>query len=491
MWGERTAIVDDEGVLTFEQLDHRISRIAAALIETRQVGPGRRLGVMCRNHRGFVEAVLAGAYVGSDIVPLNTDFAGPQLGEVLVREAIVAVIVDDEFIPALDSAAFQGFRIIADRQHDARASSLADLRARGNDLPAPPAPSRAGAIIMLTSGTTGTPKGAARGKLEIRSLIPMASDALGLATRFDPVPRAGDPISICPPLYHVLGFGAVFAGLAAGSTVVLHRRFDPLTVLQSIERRRVGILIAVPTMLKRMLEVPAHTRAAYDVSSLRVAFSAAAPLSASVGSDFMDAFGDILFDAYGSTEVGAASLAMPADLRSAPGTVGRALPGITIKILDDDGLEVPAGKSGRVFIGSPLAFTGYTGGGSKETIDGLMSSGDIGHVDSDGRLFIAGRDDDMIVSGGENVFPQEVESLVASLDSVADAAAVGVDDDEFGQRLALFVVLKDGAQVSAAELRDHVRANLARYKVPRDVAFVSSIPRTTTGKIKRTGLQLP
>lgn len=493
LWGDRTAIVDEYGELTYVQLNDRVSRIAAALSETRQVGPGRRLGVMCRNHRGFVEAIIAGARVGSDIVPLNTDFAGPQLGEVLTREAVDAVIADDEFMPALDSAGFQGLRIIAFDARNSRVSSLDDLIERGKDLPSAPAPSKSGAVIMLTSGTTGTPKGANSGKIKIkiRALLPMAVSGASLAARFDPVPRSGDSVLICPPLYHVLGFGAVFAALAAGSPVVLNRRFDPQEVLSSIEKRRVGVLVAVPTMLKRIMDLPEQTRTAHDCSSLRVAFSAAAPLSASLGSDFMDAFGDILFNAYGSTEIGAGSLAMPADLRAAPGTVGQVSPGITMKILDDDGAELPTGATGRVFIGSPLLFAGYTGGGTKEIIDGMMNSGDVGHFDSNGRLFIDGRDDDMIVSGGENVFPQEVESLVAAHDEVADAAAVGFADHQFGQRLALFVVPKEGSQVSAENLRDHVRANLARYKVPRDVVFVSAIPRTSTGKIKRAKLRLP
>jgi acyl-CoA synthetase (AMP-forming)/AMP-acid ligase II len=235
--------------------------------------------------------------------------------------------------------------------------------------------------------------------------------------------------------------------------------------------------------------LPAEERARFDTSSLRAVGSAAAPLAPHVATAFMDAFGDVLFNLYGSTEVGFASLAGPADLRAAPGTVGRPPRGTTTKVLDDDGRELPSGVTGRVFVGSGLVFDGYTAGGSREIVDGLMSIGDVGHMDAAGRLFVDGRDDDMILSGGENVYPQEVEDLLAGHPQLADAAVIGVEDPDFGQRLRAFVVGQGGETVTEAVLVDYLRERLARYKLPREIVFLDEIPRNPTGKVLKRRLR--
>jgi fatty-acyl-CoA synthase len=205
----------------------------------------------------------------------------------------------------------------------------------------------------------------------------------------------------------------------------------------------------------------------------------------------MDAFGDVLYNLYGSTEVAYATIATPEDLRAAPGTVGRPPFGTTVKLLDADGHEVAPGEVGRIFVGSSIQFEGYTGGGSKEIVDGLMSTGDVGHFDAAGRLFVAGRDDDMIVSGGENVFPREIEELLAGHAGIADAAVIGVDDPEFGSRLRAYVVTEPGVRLDTETVRDYVKANLARYKVPREVVFLDELPRNPAGKVVKRMLPDP
>ena len=202
----------------------------------------------------------------------------------------------------------------------------------------------------------------------------------------------------------------------------------------------------------------------------------------------MDRFGDNVYNLYGSTEVAYATVATPADLRAAPGTAGRPPRGTTVRIIDEDGNDVPQGEVGRIFVGNEMSFEGYTGGGGKEVIDGLLCSGDVGHIDPGGRLFIDGRDDEMIVSGGENVFPREVEDLLADHEAVVEAAVIGVEDAEFGQRLKAFVVVKDGAEVSEDDLKAHVKANLAGYKTPREVEFLDELPRNATGKVLKRDL---
>jgi fatty-acyl-CoA synthase len=203
----------------------------------------------------------------------------------------------------------------------------------------------------------------------------------------------------------------------------------------------------------------------------------------------MDTFGDVLYNLYGSTEVAWATIAGPGDLRAAPGTAGRPPRGTVVRILDAAGEELPVGRSGRIFVGSELLFDGYTGGGDKQRLGSLMSTGDVGHFDAEGRLFVDGRDDEMIVSGAENVYPTEVEELLAHVSGVREVAVVGVPDDEFGQRLRAYVALEDGAALSERQLQDHVRSNLARYKVPREVVFVRELPRNATGKILKRELR--
>jgi acyl-CoA synthetase (AMP-forming)/AMP-acid ligase II len=361
--------------------------------------------------------------------------------------------------------------------------SLIELR----EDDAPP-PREAGKAIMLTSGTTGTPKGAIR-TVKPRAIAQLALGGFLELARIKPTPRAGEPVLVAPPLFHLYGMIGLGLAFGLGSPMVIRRRFDAENILCQIDEHHVGLILAVPTMYKRILDVPEETRRKYDSSSLRMALTGAAPLPPELATAVMDEWGDILFNGYASTEVGSGTLATPGDLRAAPGTVGRPMAGVTIKILDEEGLELPAGQTGRIFVGGPLNFDGYTGGGGKQVIDGLMSSGDVGHFDGHGRLFIDGRDDDMILSGGENVFPQEVEELLLTHEAVADAAVFGVPDPDFGQRLAAFVVLKpDAAKPSADELQAYVKQNLARHKTPREIVFVDQLPRTSTGKLQRRKL---
>jgi acyl-CoA synthetase (AMP-forming)/AMP-acid ligase II len=483
------AVIDERGTLTFAELDRRAERIAAGL--RAQLGvtgsrPPRDLAVMCRNHRGFVEAMLTASRLGADLLLLNTDFPGPQLEQALAPHDPAAIVHDEEFGPALDAAGATGARVLAWHDGDAPAGALTLDALAASPAPPTPAPPTPGNLVILSSGTTGAPKGAAR--------EPSPSAVLGpLTTLLEEMrPRARDAIVIGPPVFH--GFGLAFLGLAQfiGAPVILRRRFDPVAALEAVATHRATHLVGVPVMLQRMLALPPEERARFDTGSLRAVGSAGAPLAPDVATAFMDAFGDVLFNLYGSTEVGFASLAGPADLRAAPGTVGRPPRGTTMKVLDDDGRELPPGVTGRVFVGSGLVFDGYTAGGSREIVDGLMSIGDVGHMDAAGRLFVDGRDDDMILSGGENVYPQEVEDVLAGHPQLADAAAIGVEDADFGQRLRAFVVPRAGAPADAVTeeaLVAYLRERLARYKLPREIVILDEIPRNPTGKVLKRALR--
>jgi fatty-acyl-CoA synthase len=293
---------------------------------------------------------------------------------------------------------------------------------------------------------------------------------------------------IAAPMFHAWGLSNTLVGLLLGNTIVLERHFDPEATLSAIARRRAAVLAAVPVMLLRIAELPADVRRQYDTSSLRFVPLSGSALPGDLATRFMDAYGDVIYNMYGSTEAGAVSIASPADLRIAPSTAGRPPRGTEVVLLDEDDHAVPVGVTGRIYVRSPLAFDGYTDGNSKRVIDGFMQTGDTGHFDDNGLLFVDGRDDDMIISGGENVFPGEVEDVIAGHPDVVEAAVIGIDDDEFGQRLKAFVVRRAGAAVDEAGVRDHVRANLARYKVPREVEFLDALPRNATGKVLRRDL---
>jgi fatty-acyl-CoA synthase len=463
------ALIDDRGPLTYTQLWGATDRIGRGL-RSHGVGPGSTVGILARNGRGFVTSVVASAKVGADVVYLNTGFAGPQLADVVAHERIDTLLYDDEFAA------------IATKAGAAVALPGKELRAMARQRPPVPLPPtrHIGRQVILTSGTTGRPKGALRGSVSsVDSLTPL----------LEVVPiRARDTVVIAAPLFHAWGLAHLGVTLATSSTAVVQAQFDPEDTLAAIAEHRPGGLIVVPVMLQRILALDGEVIARYDTSSLRYIASSGSALGASLASAAIRRFGPILYNIYGSTEVSLASIATPADLQAAPATAGRVAPGSRVRLLDDAGRDVPTGAVGRVFVGSGARFDGYTGGGGKEQIDGLLSSGDLGHFDADGRLFIDGRDDDMIVSGGENVFPAEVEELLAAHPAIIEAAVIGVPDEQFGQRLTAFVVTRQGASLSAAAVKAHVRDHLARYKVPRTVTFVDELPRTTTGKLRRRDL---
>jgi len=264
---------------------------------------------------------------------------------------------------------------------------------------------------------------------------------------------------------------------------VVQPQFDAGATLDALDAHRARVLVVVPVMLRRILALGPERLVAFDPSALAVIASSGSALGADLAGDVLRRFGPVLYNVYGSTEVALATIATPGDLGRAPATAGRVAFGSRVEIVDDAGEPVAPGTTGRVFVGSAMHFEGYTSGGDKERLRGLVASGDVGHFDAQGLLFVDGREDDMIVSGGENVFPAEVEDVLARHPAVAEVAVVGVADDEFGQALAAFVVRRPGADLSADDVKDHVRRSLARFKVPRRVAFVDELPRTPTGKV--------
>ena len=480
--GDQVAIRDERGDLTYKELDERSNALANAWRE-HGLEPGDGVAVLVRNHRGFLDAIFAAAKCGARIVLLNTSFAGPQIREVAEREGTDLLVYDDEYsetLEGIDDPPHGRWRAWVDDPDSDAEDTLDALIAKGSTKP-PPKPGEGPKIVILTSGTTGTPKGAPRSEPKSLSLIG------GLLGK---VPfRAKEVTEMCVPMFHALGFALTALGLALGSTMVIRRRFDPEVTLDSLEENKATALIVVPVMLQRMLDLGEDEVKKRDTSALRIIFVGGSAFGTELCKRALKAFGPVVYNLYGSTEVSYATIATPEELQEEPGTVGGVVRGSIVKILDDDGEEVEAGTTGRIFVGNAGQFEGYTGGETKEQIRGLMSSGDVGHFDGKGRLFIDGRDDDMIVSGGENVFPAEIEELLSAHEAVEEVAAIGVDDEKFGQRLKAFVVLRDGKQLSEDDAKAYVKDNLANYKVPREVVFIDELPRNPTGKVLKRELK--
>jgi acyl-CoA synthetase (AMP-forming)/AMP-acid ligase II len=489
-YGQETAVIDDRETVTFAELDERATRLAHALAAV-GAGPEVRVALLCRNHSLFVEAIVACSSLGAAAVLANTGMSAEQVRGTVEDLDVRIVLADAEFLPKLGNLpsvrtilgwSEPGETVIP---HRLTASNIA-AGASTRPLDPPPRPGR---TIVLTSGTTGAPLGARR---------PNPPGLAAAAPILSRVPlRAGERIFVCSPLFHTWGFAAIQVGLALHASLVLRRRFDPEQALRVVEEHQVTAMFVVPVMLQRILDLPEKVRNRYDTSSLRVIASSGSALPAHCVTGVLDTFGDVLYNLYGSTEVSWASMATPAELRAHPTTAGRPPLGSRVAIFDNAGDEVPTGTTGRIFVGNDMLFDGYTerrgGKGEapllppqKERHGGLMATGDLGWINDDGLLFVAGRDDDMIVSGGENAFPREVEDVIAALDGVREVAVAGVPDEKFGQRFAAYVVPKPSrpsAAVTADGIKAAVKARLASFSVPRDVVFVDALPRNATGKV--------
>src|SRR5215217_5028930 len=472
------AIVDELGTLTFKQVHKRSNALAHALRKD-GVGEGDGVAIMCRNHRGFIETVVACSKLGANALFLNTAFSKPQLTDVLEREDPHALVYDAEFAEVLGEADVELKRYVAwhdpdDEGDDRRLEQLIEEGETSDHKP----PKQPGKATILTSGT---PKGASRSQPKSMDPIAALLDRIPLKSRETTV--------IAAPLFHSWGYAQWSLGISLASTVVLKRRFDPEATLSLTAQHQATALVVVPVMIQRILELEDEVLERHDLSALRCVPVSGSALPGSQSDRWMDLFGETLYNLYGSTEVAWATIATPKDLREAPGTAGKPPRGTIVKLYDDDGNPVEQGETGRIFVGNEVQFEGYTGGGNKDVIDGLMSSGDVGHFDDAGRLFVDGRDDDMIVSGGENVFPQEVEDLLSGHENIAEAAVFGVDDDEYGQRLKAVVVTKGSGELSEDEVKKFVKSNLAGYKVPREVEFMDELPRNATGKVLKRELR--
>jgi acyl-CoA synthetase (AMP-forming)/AMP-acid ligase II len=466
-WPERTAIIDDDGALSYRELQAKTEALARELVRG-GAGPGEAVGIMCRNGRDFATAVFAAALVGADVVLVNTEFRTNALADALSAHQVTTMFCDNEF---------------AEQIHDAGPSIRVIDPATVQIQPGAPRPHvvESGRLILLTSGTTGKPKGVPR--------MPRMSSGVGVGmTILERTGlRVGSRIAVAVPMFHGLGLGMLMLTVSLGGTVLTHRRFDAEATLAQASLQRADALSVVPIMLARIMDLPQRVRARNPVA-LQVVISSGDRLDPSLARRFMDFYGDVLYNGYGSTEVGIGALATPFELRHAPDTVGRPVAGCPVRIFDKTGRTVGPRVTGRIFVGGELTTKGYIGGGAKTVIDQMTSTGDMGYLDNSGRLYIVGREDDMIVSGGENVYPRALENALAEHPDVAENAVVGVPDEQFGRRLAAFVVARTQRGIEVAALREYLKGKVSRFEQPRDIHVVDSIPRNPAGKVIRKEL---
>ncbi len=482
----RVAVIDDFGEMSFKELDDAANAVANGLLG-KGVRGGDGVAILARNHRWFLVSVYGAAKVGARIILLNSEFSGPQIKEVAEREGGKIVIYDDEYTAAVSQSEpelgkLRALGVNPDKEDPSGSTdeTLEELIARTGTRP-PPKAAKHSSIIILTSGTTGTPKGANR------SAPPSLAPIGGVLSA---VPFKSEEVTSLPaPMFHALGFLHATIAMMLGSTLVLRRRFKPAIVLADIEKHKATAMVVVPVMLSRMLDELEKTSPKPDLSSLRIVFVSGSQLGAELATRSLKDLGPVIYNLYGSTEVAYATIAGPQDLSINPATVGPVVKGMKVKILDDNGKELPQGEVGRIFVGNFFPFEGYTGGGGKQIIDGLLSSGDVGYFDDNDLLYVSGRDDEMIVSGGENVFPAEIEDLLSGHPEIVEATALGVEDKDWGERLRCFVVKVEGSSIDEDAIKAYVKDNLARYKVPREVVFLDELPRNPTGKILKRELR--
>ncbi|MFJ9557989.1 AMP-binding protein [Nocardiopsis sp. NPDC101807] len=472
------AVIDERGPTTFGEMDLRARQLAREL-HGAGVVQGTRVGLLCRNHSAFVQTMAACGRLGADTVLLNTGLSAGQLSAAVADNGVAVLVADTEFAPLYAGLPPEVARVTAWGEPSGPGPAV-PWEAREGTGTEPGPPERPGRLIVLTSGTTGAPKGARR---------PTPKGPQDAASVLSRIPlRSSDRILVSAPVFHTWGLAGVQLGMSMRATLVMRRLFEPEDVLRTVQEQRCTVLFAVPVMLRRIMDLPRETRARYDTSSLRIVACSGSAMSPKLITGFMDEFGDVLYNLYGSTEVSWATIATPEDMRLSPTTAGRPPLGTRIAVLDAQGSEVPDGTEGSIHVGNDMLFDGYTNGRSKKLANGLMETGDRGHVDANGLLHVAGRDDDMIVSGGENVFPRPVEEAIVALPGVREVVVTGVPDEEFGQRFAAFVVPYDGVEVDPNKVRMHVRSVLGRFSVPRDVVVLDELPRNATGKVVKRRL---
>ncbi len=490
----KTAILWRDRRLTFAQLDERMTRAGAGL-QRRGFKRNTSVIIMMRNRPEFLEVQAGAGRLGAAAVSVSWRSTAAELVYLAKHCGAKAIVFEADLWPVVEQAkkglpelAARDFVVVGGNEGDAPGCDRYEvdfLAPKGAAPTVETGVEEDAAVVIYTSGTTGKPKGAVR---------KFPKDAMHATMQFigETPMRADDVHLVTCPLYHSTAFGFLAFNALLGGTAVLMDEFKPEVFLQLIERHGVTTSAVIPTILHRVMALGPEVLAKYDVRSVRGFFTVGAPLPGPLGTEVMDHFGDVLFNCYGATETGLVTMAKPDDLRASPGCIGKALPGNEVRLLDDDGRDVPAGAVGELFARNKMLVAGYHNDpdSTRSSMrDGFFSVGDLARRDRDGRFFIEGRKRDMIISGGVNVYPAEVEAALEANPGVAEVAVVGVEDAEWGERVRAFVVRRPGSALDEGALKTWCRERLAGPKVPRDFVFMDALPRNPTGKVLKRELR--
>ena len=496
---DEVGILRGDELLTTEALTERTLRAATALRSV-GVGPGDTVALLLRNDHPYFEAAFAAGVVGAAPVPVNWHGRADEVLYVLDDCRAKVLVAHADLVAPLIGALPAGLevRIVPTppdvgevygipRESWAVPTGSVEWSTwiEGFDTWAE-APLTAPAAMTYTSGTTGRPKGVRRQAIgEISPYVLHLARVMGT----EPGLRA----VVTGPMYHSAPYAWALSWARMDGLVVLQPRFDAEDLLRLVQEERITHLLLVPIMFSRLLQLPVSVREAYDVSSLRYVSHGAAPCPRHVKHQMIETWGPIIHELYGSTESGIITSATSEEWLAHPGTVGKALTGVELRIVGDDGELVPDGETGEIFsriTGYPdFTYEGRPDARAEIERDGFVTSGDVGYLDDDGFLYLCDRRKDMVISGGVNIYPIEIEECILTLPGVRDVAVFGIPDDEFGEALAAAVELNPGATVSADDLRAHVRASLAAFKAPRVVEFHPELPREDSGKVFKRRLR--
>ena len=474
--GDKPAIHDRDGTFSFAELELRANR-GARLLQSFGLEGKDRVAMLLRNGHEMVEIALAAQKLGFVACPLNTWAKPKELEVTLESSGAKLLIYDTAHAEQVEKVAPPRMKLlfVGDPSKALEGSlSYEELLAEQSDGAIPPLTRDRGSaqVIIHTSGTTGKPKGAARDS--------SAAGIGALANVIEIVPYVRDDVIFCPaPMFHSFGLMTVTFATGLGATLILPEKFDAEGSLEQIERYKATAASFVPVMLRRIVRLDDEAKEKYDLSSLRILLASGSALSPELRKAVCEVFGPVLHDLYGSTEAGWVAIAGPKDIEVHPDSVGKPVGGIDVRILDKDRNDLSTGETGEIFVKSGVMFEGYTSGDEKEAVDGFMSIGDLGHLDDDGYLYVEGRADDMVVVGGENIYPIEVEEVIQSVEGISEASVMGIDDEEYGKILVAFYEGKAEPNKVETKCKDE----LASYKVPKRFVQLDELPRTSTGKV--------
>ena len=479
--GNKTAIHDRNGSITWRGLDSLANQTARGFAKV-SVEPGDKVAMLLRNGREMAAVALGAQKTGVVACPLNTWAKTKELKAVMENLTPALLLYDTAHADQVKKSAPEGVPLVHvgdDSKALPGSTSFEEfLEGCSSRPPLPLARHRGSAkIIIQTSGTTGTPKGAARDA--------SAAGIGALANLLGHVPYRRDDIVVCPaPLFHSFGLATFTFATALGATLVLPEKFDPEGTLELIDKHDATVASLVPVMMRRIVSLDEDVKSRYDMSSLRIVMASGSALSQDLKKEATRLFGEVLYDLYGSTEIGWVAIARPQDIVERPKSVGRAVDGIDIAVFSKEGEKLPPNEIGELYVKSDVLFEGYTSGETKDSRDGYMSIGDLGKLDEDGFLYIESRSDDMVIVGGENIYPIEVEEVIESISGVTEVTVFGLPDDEYGHVLVAFIV----GSTSEDEVRSTCKEELASFKVPRRIEIVDELPRTSTGKVLKREL---